>query len=169
MAEAPANATELLDRAATDRPCLTGEWGWIARAIKGQKWQWNRQPRVPIRERKIEMSRGEVLAACFLKPKEITKMLTLSGTARFVDKGQIEDPKAPATGELVLDLQVQIQPHVPVEHDLLERIAKNPDNRFELVQGQLVLKLQESSCSGEPTCVVCRRRRASRARWRAKH
>lgn len=122
----PANATELLGLA-NEKFCITGEWGYTVRELPKRPWKWNQRPRVAIAKRQISMSRGEVLAACFTKEKKT--MLSVTGTAEFSENGKR------------LETKTVIQPHFPLEHDQLERVAKLcADGGVTMEQGQLVMR-----------------------------
>jgi hypothetical protein len=131
----PANVTELLAQA-SDKFCIAGEAGSAQRVLATRVWKWQRILRwwePAVRRRALE----EKIRAQLKKEKQ---MLTVTGTAGFVDLAQVNDPKAAASGKLILLTVIKIQPHFPHEHDLLERIAKewgHPSAVME--QGNLVI------------------------------
>jgi hypothetical protein len=70
------------------------------------------------------MSRGEVLAACFTKEKI---MMNATGTAQFKNEGRL------------LETTLVLQPHTPMQHEMLERVAKLHAGAT-MENGQLVLR-----------------------------
>lgn len=105
-------ATDVAD-ALSGKFCIT--WGVVELAMWRRRvpWSW---PRI-LPKWFVEMRREE------------KKMLTVTGTAEFVNEGK------------GLAVTVKIQPSFPEQHDILERIANDPDNNFRLEKGVLVLEV----------------------------
>jgi len=114
---AQANLTELLD-ALSGKFCIT--WGVAEFAAWRRRVPW-RWPRV-LPKWYVEWKREELRKQA--REKEKT-MLELKGTAQFVEEGTN------------LKLSVRVQPHFPVEHEMLERVAASEDNTFRMERGCL--------------------------------